>query len=181
MVIDPGGDVTEILAEMEREELSLKVVVNTHGHADHILGNGRLVSATGAALAVGAEDAPMLIEAEANLSSWLGCAMTSPPASRLLRHGDLVTVGGASFIVRATPGHTPGGISLVGEGVAFTGDTLFAGGVGRTDLPGGDETALLLSIKRELMTLADDVLVYPGHGDATNIGRERRDNPFLID
>lgn len=181
MVIDPGGDVTVVLDEIARERLTVTTVVNTHGHADHIVGNGRLVTATRAVLAIGAADALMLTEAKANLSHWLGYALTSPPASRLLRHGDTLLVGEASFTVRATPGHTPGGVTLVGEGMAFTGDTLFAGGIGRTDLPGGDGEALLSAITREIMSLSDETVVYPGHGEATTVGHERFNNPFLAD
>ena len=181
MVIDPGGDAVDVLAAIGREHLSLVMIVNTHGHADHIIGNAALVRATGAPVAIGVGDAPMLTRAAANLSLLLGREITSPPPDRLLRRGDELDLGDLRFTVRETPGHTPGGVSLVGEGLAFTGDTLFAGGIGRTDLPGGDESALLDSIRRELLSLSDETLVYPGHGEATTIGEERVGNPFLID
>ncbi len=181
MVIDPGGDAADVLAEIRREHLSLATIVNTHGHADHIIGNAALVRATGAPVAIGAGDAPMLTRAAANLSLLLGREITSPPPDRLLRQGDALDLGDLRFTVRETPGHTPGGISLVGEGMAFAGDTLFAGGIGRTDLPGGDESVLLSSIRRELLSLSDETLVYPGHGEATTIGEERIGNPFLIE
>lgn len=181
VVIDPGGEVTGILREIERQGLALTAILNTHGHADHILGNGELAKATGAPVCIGIEDAPMLTEAAANLSLWFGRAVTGPPPARMLRHGDTLLAGDLSFSIRGTPGHTRGGITLVGEGLAFTGDTLFAGGIGRTDLPGGDETTLLASIERELLSLADETKVYPGHGEATTIGAERAGNPFLSD
>lgn len=179
MIIDPGGEVDELLAELEEAGLALEAVVNTHGHADHILGDADLLRATGARLLVGADDAPFLADASANLSLWLGRPLEVPPPDGLLRHGDMVEVGGTSFTVLATPGHTPGSITLYGEGMAFTGDTLFAGGIGRTDLPGGNEGMLLASIGRELLTLPDETLVFPGHGPETTIGRERSANPFL--
>ena len=181
MVIDPGGEAAEVLAGIGREKLSLAMIVNTHGHADHIIGNAALARATGAPIAIGAGDAPMLTRAAANLSLLLGREITSPPSDRLLRQDDVLDLGDLRFTVRETPGHTPGGVSLVGQGVAFTGDTLFAGGIGRTDLPGGDESALLSSIRRELLSLPDETMVYPGHGEATTIGEERIGNPFLID
>ncbi len=179
VVIDPGGDASAILSEIKRLNLALAMIVNTHGHVDHIAGNGALAEATGAGIAIGAADAPMLGQAAANLSLWLGQPVLSPPPARLLEPGDCLSLGDCAFAVRAVPGHTPGGIALYGEGMVFTGDTLFAGGIGRTDLPGGDMAALLASIERELLTLPDTTLVYPGHGEATTIGRERSGNPFL--
>lgn len=180
MVVDPGGETDAVLAAIEQAELSLKVVVNTHGHVDHILGNADLLRATGADLLIGAADAPLLADAAANLSLWLGRPLTAAPPHRLLHHGDVVELGGARFLVLATPGHTPGSITLYGEGLALTGDTLFAGGIGRTDLPGGDEGVLLASIGRELLALPDETRVLPGHGPETTIGRERLGNPFLV-
>lgn len=179
IVIDPGGGAEEVLGDLEREGLTLIQVVNTHGHADHIAGNAALCAATGAPLAVGADDAGMLASAEANLSLWLGDPFVSPPPGRLLRHGDVLDGGGMRWTIRSTPGHTPGGLTLVGYGMAFTGDTLFAGGIGRTDLPGGDERVLLAAIAGEILTLPDATAVHPGHGEATTVGREKAGNPFL--
>ncbi|MGQ9780323.1 MAG: MBL fold metallo-hydrolase [Bacillota bacterium] len=180
MVVDPGGETDAVLAEIERAELSLVAVVNTHGHIDHILGNASLLRATGAELFIGAGDAPLLADAAANLSLWFGRPLVEAPPHRLLRHGDVLELGEARFLVLATPGHTPGSITLYGEGLALTGDTLFAGGIGRTDLPGGDEGVLLASIGRELFALPDETRVLPGHGPETTIGRERVGNPFLV-
>lgn len=179
VVIDPGGDISGILAELERRRLELTSIVNTHGHADHILGNAALSGATGAPVAVGAGDAGMLVDPAANLSAWVGAPFASPAPGRLLRQGDEISLGGAILAVRETPGHTPGGIVLVGEGVVFSGDTLFAEGIGRSDLPGGDGGVLLDSIRRQLLSLPDETLVYPGHGPETTIGGERLGNPCL--
>jgi hydroxyacylglutathione hydrolase len=103
----------------------------------------------------------------------------SPPPDRLLKHGDSIVAGEVSLTVLHTPGHTPGGISLLEEGIVFTGDSLFAGSIGRTDFPGGDLRTLLRSIKENLMTLPDDTKVFSGHGPASTIGDEKRENPFL--
>ena len=180
VVIDPGGETEEILADLQRLDLSVRMVINTHGHADHILGNKEIIDKTGAVLAIGAEDARMLTKPVLNLSGWFGAPYASPAPDRLLRRGDEFTVGEAVFTVRSTPGHTPGGISLIGAGLAFTGDTLFAGSIGRTDFPGGGQGILLASIARELLTLPDATVVHPGHGPSSSIGAEKSGNPFLL-
>ncbi|NLG83261.1 MAG: MBL fold metallo-hydrolase [Firmicutes bacterium] len=180
MVVDPGAEPETILAAVKEADLSVVAVVNTHGHGDHIMGNAALLAATGAELLIGAPDAPFLDDAVANLSLWLGRPLTVAPPHRLLHHGDVLTLDRARFVVLSTPGHTPGSITLYGEGLVLTGDTLFAGGIGRTDLPGGDEGVLLASISRELLSLPDETRVLPGHGPETTIGRERLGNPFLV-
>jgi glyoxylase-like metal-dependent hydrolase (beta-lactamase superfamily II) len=105
--------------------------------------------------------------------------VTSPPADRLLKHGDVISAGEVSLTVLHTPGHSPGGISLLEQGMVFTGDALFAGSIGRTDFPGGDLMTLIRSIRTNLLTLPDDTKVFSGHGPASTIGDERRENPFL--
>lgn len=182
VVVDPGGEVDRILALVLRHRLSLQYIVNTHGHVDHIGGNGRLQEATGAKIAVHAADAPLLVDPAGNLSLWLGpqLRVEGPPADLLLRQGDELTCGELKLRVLHTPGHTPGSICLLAPGgVLLTGDTLFAGSVGRTDFPGGDLATLLSSIEQQLLTLPDETRVYPGHGEPTSVGEERRGNPFL--
>lgn len=179
IVIDPGGEVESLLNYLHQEGLSLKYIVNTHGHGDHIQGNGQLKEATGAKIAIHERDQAMLKKPAKNLSRYTGKDFASPPADLLLAEGDSVRWGKESLEVIHTPGHTPGGISLVGNGLAFTGDTLFAGSVGRSDLPGGSMTDLLTSIREKLLVLPPETRVLPGHGPETTIGAEKESNPFL--
>lgn len=179
MIIDPGGDAARILAAVGNAGLSVKYIVNTHGHADHVLANMKVKEATGAELLVHKEDAGMLTSPQLNLSVFIGGGAVCGPADKELSDGDIVEVGEMKFVVLHTPGHTPGGISLHYDGVVFSGDSLFAESIGRTDFPGGSHRQLIESIRRKLMTLDDEVKVYPGHGPATTIGWERRMNPFI--
>lgn len=179
MVLDPGGEVAPILARAREMELTVALIVNTHGHYDHIVGNAALVRATDAPLAVHELDAPLLYTSQYDFSILLGLQREPCRPDRLLRDGDTVEVGALSFQVLHTPGHTPGGICLRGHGVLFSGDTLFNQGIGRTDLPGGDMETLLHSLEEVVLALDEDLVVYPGHGPRTTIGYEKRYNPFL--
>jgi len=178
-IIDPGGDAKLILAEVERLGLKIKYVINTHGHFDHTLANKGVVNATGASLAIHSADAPMLTEGGGALFFGI-MGKASPPADMILDEGQVLTVGKIELQVLHTPGHSPGSICLYNEeeGVLFDGDILFNMGIGRSDLPGGNYRVLMESIQK-LLTLPDETTVYPGHGPATTIGRERRSNPFL--
>jgi len=178
-IIDPGGGAKHILAEVERLGLEIKYVINTHGHFDHILDNKEVVEATGAPLVIHSADAPMLKEGGGALFFGI-MGKASPMADVILDEGQVLTLGNIELKVLHTPGHSPGSICLYSEeeGVLFDGDVLFNMGMGRYDLPGGDYRILMESIKR-LLTLPDDTTVYPGHGPATTIGRERCSNPFL--
>jgi glyoxylase-like metal-dependent hydrolase (beta-lactamase superfamily II) len=179
MVIDPGDEADRILKRVEQLGIDIKYIVLTHGHIDHVGALGSIKKAINAAVAIHAEDMPVLNDRA--LSTMLGIAWRPlPQIDRLLAEGDTITVGGLSFSVIHTPGHTPGGICLLGEGVLFTGDTLFNMSVGRSDFPGGSHQQLISSIKDKLLALDDDTEVYPGHGPASTIGAERRGNPFLI-
>mgnify|MGYP003936628003 FL=1 len=181
VVIDPGDEPAKILAALRENELECEIIVNTHGHVDHIAGNGGVKAATGAPIAIHEADAQALVDPSLNLSALVvsatgsgGEGIKGPGADRLLREGDEVVAGSVKLRVVHTPGHTPGSISLVGDGVVFCGDTLFAGGgVGRTDFPGGSYDTLVRSIEVKLFRLPDDTVVYPGHGSSTTIGRER--------
>lgn len=178
-VVDPGAEPERILREVARLGLRVVAIINTHGHADHMSANNRIKHATGAPIMIGEKDAEMLTSAAKNLSLLSGVVVRSDDTDRLLEDGDVIDVGEVSLKVLETPGHTPGGICLVAENKVFTGDTLFAGSVGRTDFPGGSMDDLLSSIKDKLLTLGDDVEAYPGHGPTTTIGEEKRYNPFL--
>jgi len=179
VIIDPGGDAAKILAAVSREGLSVEAIINTHGHADHVLANVKVQEATGAPLWIHSADADMLGSGSRNLSAFLGGATSCGKADRLLSDGEILPVGDFSLTVLHTPGHTPGGISLLSGKTVFVGDTLFAESIGRTDFPGGSYSQLIHSIKEKLMVLDDEVKAYPGHGPATTIGWERRQNPFI--
>lgn len=179
-VIDPGGSPQHIMRIVEEEKLTIKYIINTHGHIDHIAANAKIKEATGAAILIHEADAKMLTSSASNLSLFMGHRITSPAADRLLKDGDKIQIGTTIELeVIHTPGHTPGGICLKTGNIIFCGDTLFAGSIGRTDFPGGSFTTLIRSIKERLMCFDDDTICYPGHGPATTIGFERLNNPFL--
>ena len=178
-VIDPGDEADRILMTLAESALTVKYIINTHGHFDHVSANKRLKDVTGADILIHPLDAPMLDQLAAAASAWGFSSENSPPPDRLLEDGDIVTVGNIELTVLHTPGHTPGGISLHADGAVFVGDTLFAGSIGRTDFPGGDFDTLKTSIQQKLYTLDDDVVVYPGHMGLTRIGQEKRTNPFV--
>lgn len=191
ILIDPGSITQEehgrILASIKEEKLRILCIVNTHGHPDHFSGNKAVKDATGAPIWIHREDAPKLTDPSLSSSRLLGRDIVSPPADRLLEEGDIVEAGSINLRVLHTPGHSRGGICLLGSGYVFTGDTLFAGSVGRTDRidgsfnPDASWRDELNSIKNKLLSLPDETVVYPGHGSPTTVGRERRTNPFLTD
>lgn len=188
LIIDPGGDAPVILEALEKYGLRAAMIFNTHGHADHIAANARLKEAfPDAVICVHEADAALLVKPVKNLSVFFGSVVKSPPADRLLRHGDVVEFDGLRFEVRHVPGHTAGGIVLYhppaqGEahGCAFCGDAVFAGSIGRTDFPGGDYRLLIHGIREQILSLPDDTILYPGHGPETTVGKERSLNPFLL-
>jgi len=179
VVIDPGDDGQEILGLVTGKGLKVKYIVNTHAHFDHVGANKLLKDATGAELLVHEGDSALLGATTSQARMFGMTANSSPKADRYVKHGDVVTVGAVKLTVLHTPGHSAGGISLKGDGVVFTGDALFAGSIGRTDLMGGDLMTLITSIKTNLMALPDDTVVLSGHGPQSTIGDERRENPFL--
>lgn len=178
-VIDPGAEGERITAALQRLGATAKLVINTHGHFDHIGANHLLVEQTGAELLIHRGDLALLDKAEQHAALYGLSVSASAPPSRMLDGGETLTLGSLEVKVLATPGHSPGGISLYVDGHVFTGDALFAGSIGRTDLPGGDLDQLLTAIRDQLLVLPEDTLVHPGHGPDSSIGREKRSNPFL--
>jgi len=181
-VIDPGGDVDSILAELKHSGLTLQYIIATHGHPDHVCGNRALKEATGAEIVMHKADAEFFGKPEvAGYFSMLGLE-ASPPADLEVEDGDTVKVGEEEMQVIHTPGHTPGGICLLNGNNLITGDTLFVGGIGRTDFPGGSHKELIESIRNRLLVLPEDTVVWPGHGyggSQSTIGQEKHGNPFF--
>ena len=180
MVVDPADEAEKILAVIEAEQLSVSAVVLTHVHFDHLLAAEEVCAATGAPLCVGRGDEDALTDSVRNLSSVFQMgAPVSLKADRLLRDGDELAAGELTFTVLETPGHTPGCICLMGDGVLFAGDTLFYDSIGRVDFPGSDVPSMLASLRR-LAALPAELTVYSGHGPATTIGREVKQNPYML-
>jgi hydroxyacylglutathione hydrolase len=178
-VIDPGAEGGLLLSRCEELGLTVQYVVNTHGHADHILDNGPIKEKTGAPIIIHRDDAPMLTDARHNLSAYFSEPMTSPPADLFFQEGTPFVLGDLTFDVLHTPGHSPGSVCLVNDTIAIVGDVLFYDSVGRSDFPGGSHEVLIGNIKKKLLPRGDHIRVFPGHGPDTTLGRERRENPFL--
>ncbi len=181
-VIDPGGDEDRILDLLREKNLKLKHIINTHGHLDHVCGNGPIQKATGAQIVMHEADIAYFGDPSIRrYFSGLGLA-ESPPADVAVQEGDTITIGQESLQVFHTPGHTPGGMCLYSAPHCFTGDTLFAGAVGRTDFPKGSMQQLIDSIRAKLLLLPPETIVWPGHGYGglqSTIGQEARTNPYL--
>lgn len=179
VIVDPGEETSLFLRRVETEGWVVRGVWLTHAHLDHVAGVAAVVRATGVGVWLHPDDR-FLYDTVTEQARWLGVRAEAPGTpDHGLAAGDVVSVGGLSFDVRHVPGHSPGSVAFVGHGVAIVGDALFAGSVGRVDLPGGDGETLLRSIRDQLLTLPDETTVYPGHGPETTIGRERAANPFL--
>ncbi len=192
LVLDPGDETDRVLAILERHSLSVRAIVSTHAHIDHVGGLQKLHVATGAPVIMHADDLDLYRHLDVQ-AAWLGVRTPeTAQVDQMLRDGDTLRCGRFAASVLHTPGHTPGSVSLylpadlsaeggkhTGSGKLLAGDTLFAGSIGRTDLPGGSMPLILRSIHEKLLALPDSTLVYPGHGSTTTIGQERDTNPFL--
>jgi len=181
MVIDPGEDGPRILQLAESNGYQVKKIVNTHGHFDHIGANQPVKEATGAVLMMHEADLPLLQNARNHAQAYGLTVSPSPDPDKFLNEGDVFSIGEQSFSIFHVPGHSPGSICLLSDGHLFVGDVLFAGSVGRTDLPGGDFDALIEGVREKLFRLPAETIVHPGHGPDTTIGREKQTNPFVGD
>jgi hydroxyacylglutathione hydrolase len=181
-LVDPAFETRKILDIVQKEGYRVTHLINTHGHADHVAGNAAIKAATNAELIIHEHDAKRLTTFINKLFARALGGRGSPPANRLVKDGDTIEIGKTKLLVIHTPGHTPGGICLYAKGHVITGDTLFVGGVGRTDLSGGSANDLLRSIRERLYTLPPDTIVWPGHDygpqSTSTIEREKRTNPF---
>lgn len=181
MVIDPGEEGPRILHLAESNGYKIRQIVNTHGHFDHIGANQSVKEATGAVLMIHEADLPLLRNARSSAQAYGLTVSPSPDPDKLLNEGDIFSVGEHSFSIFHVPGHSPGSICFLSDGHLFVGDVLFAGSIGRTDLPGGDFDALVEGVREKLFRLPADTIVHPGHGPDTTIGREKQTNPFVGD
>jgi hydroxyacylglutathione hydrolase len=180
ILVDPGAGVEQMLETAEREEVEIELIVLTHAHVDHVDGVGRAKQATGAPILLHPDDEP-LYRAAPKQAEWFGVHIDPlPPIDQPLSDGGTVRFGDCELRVYHTPGHAPGHVVLVGDGFALIGDCVFAGSIGRTDLPGGDFQQLMRSIRTHILTLPEETVLYSGHGPETTVGHERVSNPFLV-
>lgn len=180
VVIDPGADAKRIYRWVLEKGLKVDYILLTHGHVDHIGAVDELKELLGDVLVgIHADDAGMLTDGRKNLSSYFGPGLVLNKADLLLQDGQELMIGKERLKVISTPGHSPGGACFLCSEGLFSGDTLFAGSIGRTDFPGGSMNQLLDGVKKKLLILPEDTRVFPGHGEETSIGEEKRDNPFL--
>jgi hydroxyacylglutathione hydrolase len=180
VVVDPGGGAGLVLHRLQQLRLNPKLILSTHAHFDHVLAVDELRSATGAEFLIHHEDLPILESMRERARAFMGIEVPPPPkADRFIKEGDEISVGGVTWKVMHTPGHSPGSICLHAPGILLSGDTIFSGSIGRTDTPGGDYGRILESIGTKIMVLPDDTVIYPGHGPSTTVGRERKANPFV--
>jgi hydroxyacylglutathione hydrolase len=178
-VVDPGADAGNIIRLIAEKELKPRLILNTHGHVDHIGANKDIKERYDIPLFIHSADSPML---ESVLQSEMGIflgAKDSPPPDHFLDDKEKIKIGKSHLKVIHTPGHSPGSVSFLGDGFLLSGDTLFFGGVGRTDLPGGSWQEMVNSIRNKILTMPEEMIVLPGHGPYTTVGQEKRSNPFI--
>lgn len=179
IIIDPGGDGEKISFFLEEKKLRPLMIINTHGHADHCGANKFLKEKYSIPILLHRDDMEILNSFENRFIFPLMGGSPSPNPDKFLKDGDSIKFGETSLRIIHTPGHTPGSISIFTDGILFSGDLIFSGSVGRTDLPGGSWSQLINSIKNKILILPDETIILPGHGPSTTVGREREDNPFI--
>lgn len=182
VIIDPGAEPEKIIKEVDASGFSPRAILLTHGHADHIAGVGSVKEHFEIPLYIGDGEQELLRNPSANVSAFFDNPVVAPEPDALVTDEQIVKFGSLSLRVLLTPGHTAAGVCYLGEltGDLFCGDTLFAGSIGRTDLPGGSLQQLIASIQSKILSLPDAVVCYPGHGPETTVGAERITNPFLV-
>lgn len=176
---DPGAEADTTLEWIRERKLNITHIVNTHGHVDHIAENAVAKSELGVPLCIHPFDRPKLLDPALNLSVWTGIEVISPDADVLLDEGQTLRCGKQEFSLFHVPGHSPGSLVFHAPGILIAGDTLFLESVGRTDFPDADERQLYSGIQKKIYSLPDNTIVYPGHGDPTSVGHEKRYNPFV--
>lgn len=179
IIVDPGGDAAELLQAVKENDINLKYIVLTHGHGDHIGGVSGIKSKLNIPLLVHEDDVELIEDGSKNMSSVMAMGPVEIHPDKTLKNGDIIEFGDIAAKVIHTPGHTKGGICLLIEDHLISGDTLFKSSVGRSDLPGGDHKTLIKSIKNRVLSLPDNTIVLPGHGESTTVGREKQYNQFL--
>lgn len=178
-VVDPGAEADTIIRMIAQMSFKPTLILNTHGHIDHIGANRDIKEKFDIPLYIHSADSPMLNNVlQSEMGLFLG-AKDSPAPDHFLKEGEKIKIGKHSLKVIHTPGHSPGSVSFLGDGFLLSGDTLFFGGVGRTDLPGGSWQEMVNSIKNKILTMPDEMIVLPGHGPHTTVGQERNSNPFI--
>lgn len=182
VIIDPGAEADEIAEEIDEFNITPKAILLTHGHGDHIAAVADLKRIFDVPLYIGRGEEALLADPGANISAFFDHPIVAPKPDHSVEDEQLISVGGIELLVLSTPGHTAAGVCYLEEcgGRLFCGDTLFAGSIGRTDLSGGDYEQLIKSIQKKILSLPDNVLVFPGHGPQTTVGTERGTNPFLF-
>ncbi|NIM03735.1 MBL fold metallo-hydrolase [bacterium] len=178
LIIDPGAEGSRLIKFIRQKNISINYIVNTHGHPDHVGANRKIKEYTNAPILIHPYDAPLLAKSNSILPLIFPMESSSPAADTFIKDGDVIECGEMKLKVLHTPGHTPGGISLLLDDSIFTGDTLFSGSIGRFDLPGGSEEVLLNSIKK-ILSLGENLIIYPGHGPSTTVSQELHSNPFI--
>ncbi|MFB0565515.1 MAG: MBL fold metallo-hydrolase [Candidatus Aminicenantaceae bacterium] len=178
-VVDPGGEPNKIFTSIDEKSLKPVVILNTHGHIDHIGANRDMKERYSIPLRIHASDSYMLGNVQQSELSFFLQTKSSPPADSFFKDGDTITIGNSHLRVIHTPGHSPGSVSFLGDGFLLSGDSLFCRGVGRTDLPGGSWEEMENSIRNKILALPKEMIVLPGHGPSTSVAQEKRLNPFI--